>query len=289
MILRTTASTTKQQLFRFVVRWASSDEGPVQGLAGADVFYEMEGEDFLKDFSRQERKSSRLESSKDLKASTPIPPPEPLPPSVMPTIHSESEVDKEIRAHNSSIYDLKGQVIIGKVAAVGQKEVLVDLGWKDYQPFFKKELSMSQVYRKDTVSGTRALEGTKKDFRPGDELRFRIEELGTPHGEIFVSTQKMRADIRKRLVWEELVAAFRKEQLVTGRVLNPINSGYAVGIAGFVAFCPLNRITPTVARRIGVLQPFHILMISKEVGANLVVADVQTRFVARPLNQSRFM
>ena len=206
-------------------------------------------------------------------------------PAVFPEREGESEVDREIRAHNSSLFDLKQQTIVGRVVAVGKKEVLVDLGWKDYQTFFKSELTLSQVYRKDDQEDQQNQKDHRTQrLRPGDELQFRIEEIGTPNGELFVSTKTMRADIRQSLVWDELREAFRKELLVQGRVLNPCNQGYAVGIAGFVAYCPLFRINPKVARRIGVLQPFKIVGMSERVGWNFVVVDPTVMAVGRPFN-----
>lgn len=62
----------------------------------------------------------------------------------------------------------------------------------------------------------------------GDQLRFRIESLETPFGDMFVSTQKMHSDIRRDLVWEELKMAFNKGQFITGRILNPTSGGYII-------------------------------------------------------------
>lgn len=63
----------------------------------------------------------------------------------MPKIEGESDIYNLIRSHNSTIHDLRGQVIIGKIIAVGKNDVYIDLGWKEYQRFFKHELSLSQV------------------------------------------------------------------------------------------------------------------------------------------------
>eukprot|EP00210_Caulerpa_lentillifera_P006586 g6291.t1 len=195
-------------------------------------------------------------------------------PPKMPRIPRETTIQRIMREHNSTLFNLKGQVIIGEVKAVGKREVIVDLGWKNYQTFFKKEINLSQLY---TQSGTDQKKRDLNEIQPGDELHFRIEELDTPYGELFVSTQRMRADIRRQLVWEELKRAFHEGRLVTGRTLNPCNAGYAIGIAGFVAFCPLARISSTVERKIGVLQPFVIVKISDTVAEDLIVSDATVR------------
>ena len=48
-----------------------------------------------------------------------------------------------------------------------------------------------------------------------------------------------------------------------GRILNQVWHGYAVGVAGIIAFLPAKQCSPPTARRVGQLQKFRIL----EVGA----------------------
>lgn len=43
-----------------------------------------------------------------------------------------------------------------------------------------------------------------------------------------------------------------------GRILNPTSGGYAVGIAGYVAFLERRQATLQQTQRIGVLQDFYI-------------------------------
>ena len=45
---------------------------------------------------------------------------------------------------------------------------------------------------------------------------------------------------------------------VSGRLLNSVPGGYAVGVAGFVGFCPYAACSLAVASRVGLLQPFLI-------------------------------
>lgn len=262
---------------RCFARWFAAADG---GGDASDAFYAEEATEVLTGLFPERLPTQPVQRTEpEVPPKEKEPPLEPLPPPTMPEIAGERDMDREIRAHNSSLYNLRGQAIIGRVVAVGEKDVLVDLGWKGYQTFFKSELGRSQLYRQRTESGQQGDRVT--EFRPGDELRFRIEELGTPHGEIFVSTEKMRADIRKRLVWEELHKAFHDQSLIMGRVLNPTYAGYSIGVGGFVAFCPLHRISPQVARKIGVLQPFMISRIGLEVGRNLTVVDPHVHMVGR--------
>ena len=49
-----------------------------------------------------------------------------------------------------------------------------------------------------------------------------------------------------------------QELPINGRILNSVPGGYAVGIAGFVAFCPFTACSIYTASSVGVLQPFLI-------------------------------
>lgn len=59
-------------------------------------------------------------------------------------------------------------------------------------------------------------------------------------------------------VWEELTQAMASRQVVQGRMLNACSGGYAVGVAGLVAFVPFTQCSSQAAANIGALQPFYV-------------------------------
>lgn len=59
-----------------------------------------------------------------------------------------------------------------------------------------------------------------------------------------------------------------------GRILNSVNKGYCVGIAGLTAFLPYSLCTLLTASKVGVLQPFIIQRLNPET-LSVVVADPQ--------------
>jgi len=71
-------------------------------------------------------------------------------------------------------------------------------------------------------------------------------------------------------VWRELQQAFQQDRPVPGRILNPVNKGFAVGIAGIVAFLPESFTTPRRVGQVGVLQWFKIVSLDME-SNNLLV------------------
>ena len=79
---------------------------------------------------------------------------------------------------------------------------------------------------------------------------------------------------RLPLLWKELEEHYKARKPVLGRILNAVNKGYAVGIAGIVGFCPFSRSSVLTASKVGLLQPFIIEQMAPE-RLNLVVTDLQ--------------
>jgi hypothetical protein len=62
-------------------------------------------------------------------------------------------------------------------------------------------------------------------------------------------------------VWSELYLSWQKKRKVYGRILNTVNGGFSVGIAGYIAFLPKSRLY-NKTYQIGRLIPFQILNIN---------------------------
>lgn len=59
---------------------------------------------------------------------------------------------------------------------------------------------------------------------------------------------------------------------VAGRILNSVYRGYAVGVAGTVAFLPARQCSRPTSRRLGQLQKFRILEVERA-SARIILAD----------------
>lgn len=161
-----------------------------------------------------------------------------------------------------------------RLVSVGacRRVLVIETGWRSYVKFFKSEMNISQVVSCDDNSPRMS----NTDFRVGDVMNFRIEEFSvSPYGNMVLGSGEAGPEQRKELVWEELEKCQNEGREVMGRVLNSVNGGYAVGIAGWVTFCPFSAISVTTAGRIGVLQPFVINRMSRQKG-NIVVREAQT-------------
>jgi len=59
---------------------------------------------------------------------------------------------------------------------------------------------------------------------------------------------------RARLIWAEIEAHRDNHTTLKGRVLNPMNSGYSVGVGGVVGFLPFSLCSLLTASKVGLLQ-----------------------------------
>ena len=172
------------------------------------------------------------------------------------------------RRHNSSLTQLQGQVIGARVFKTDKRFVYLDTGFKKPSKFAKKQLHLSQLLS----SRDGGLRTSPDDFRVGDVLRFVVEELETPYGDMQLAVDQPFVKDRTARIWDLLKEAMQTNQPVMGRVLNAVNGGYSVGVAGIVAFCPYSSISFVTASRIGVLQPFHVYSMN-EAKRNMLLWD----------------
>ena len=85
-------------------------------------------------------------------------------------------------------------------------------------------------------------------------------------------------------LWAIMRQHYEEQTPVNGRILNDVKGGYAVGIAGFVAFCPFRACSVLTASRTGILQPFIINRLDEE-RRQMIVADHRMELQSAALNQ----
>lgn len=72
-------------------------------------------------------------------------------------------------------------------------------------------------------------------------LKFTVEELETPYGDMQLAVERPQERDKFARVWREIRAAMLADEAVLGRVLNAVGGGYSVGVAGIVCFCPISQ------------------------------------------------
>ena len=148
-----------------------------------------------------------------------------------------------------------GEVVTGKVIAIGEETVTVDIGYKSEGEVAKHEFKQP--------------DGTY-DVHVGDTIKVFFESVEDEEGAVWLSKEK--ADQLK--IWDELQDAYNQESVVQGKVIQRVKGGLSVDI-GVPAFLPGSQVDLRPVRNlddlIGKRFPFRILKFNKKRG-NIVLS-----------------
>src|SRR5690348_12806443 len=151
---------------------------------------------------------------------------------------------------------LEGTVVKGRVVAVENDQVLIDVGLKSEGRVDLKEFAQP---------------GKPADIKPGDTVEVYLERMEDKNGEAQLSREKAR----REEAWTLLEKAFQENQRVTGVIFGRVKGGFTVDLSGAVAFLPGSQVDIRPVRDIGPLlgspQPFQILKMDRRRG-NIVVS-----------------
>jgi len=118
----------------------------------------------------------------------------------------------------------EGEIVQGTVVAVQREDVVIDIGGKS-----EGVIPLSEFF---DASG-------KADIKPGDKVEVYIESRENDDG--LVTLSKEKAD--KAKVWQELVKAYKNDELVEGTITQRVKGGLSVTIRGGVkAFLPGSQV-----------------------------------------------
>jgi hypothetical protein len=173
-----------------------------------------------------------------------------------------------LRTDNASLPHLQNKVIYGRVESRNEDGFYtVDIGFKSPSMFHEKELRRG--------IGTRLKEEPLPQI--GDRLELYVRYLQNPMGEMEVSGADRARTARSEGAWREILQHYRHGTHVKGRVLNAVNGGYAVGIAGLVAFLPNQCVRPfrgSPEPPAGELLPFKILGVTESIKNVILVGPM---------------
>jgi len=129
----------------------------------------------------------------------------------------KDNIDEELtRLYEQSISDIKeGQIIRGKIVQVGDKEILVDIGYKSEGVIFKSEISEPE------------------ELKVGDEIDVMLEAKENDMGMVVLSHEKAK----KFKTWQNIVENNKEGDVVEGKVFRKVRGGFMVDI-GMGAFLP---------------------------------------------------
>ncbi|MFA6141844.1 MAG: 30S ribosomal protein S1 [Candidatus Omnitrophota bacterium] len=145
-----------------------------------------------------------------------------------------------------------GQIVKGKIIAVNQKDVLVDIGYKSEGLVPISEFS------------------DPESLKIGDEIEFYLESKEDENGMVVLSRQKAE----RAVGWDMVVSKYGEGDTVDGKVSKKVKGGFMVNV-GVEAFLPASlaalRGFGNLNQMIGQTFPFKIVKINKA-RKNIVVS-----------------
>ncbi|NCC20944.1 MAG: 30S ribosomal protein S1 [Alphaproteobacteria bacterium] len=152
--------------------------------------------------------------------------------------------------------NFEGKVVEGRIIAVEDDHVVVDVGLKSEGRVALKEFNTP---------------GQETELRVGDKVEVFVERMENRQGEAMLSREKAR----REEVWIELEKSREKGERVTGVIFGRVKGGFTVDLGGAVAFLPGSQVDIRPIRDVsplmGTPQPFHILKMDRSRG-NIVVS-----------------
>ena len=170
-----------------------------------------------------------------------------------PTTEDFAALLEENFAANSPI---EGSVIKGRVTAVENDLVIVDVGLKTEGRVPLREFAMA---------------GQPAELKAGDEVEVFLERIENANGDAVLSRDKARREES----WINLEKSFEAELRVEGVIFGRVKGGFTVDLDGATAFLPGSQVDIRPVRDVSPLmntpQPFQILKMDRRRG-NIVVS-----------------
>ncbi|RPH99314.1 MAG: 30S ribosomal protein S1, partial [Calditrichaeota bacterium] len=168
--------------------------------------------------------------------------------------YSDEEFNALSKFYEETLVDFKpSQVVVGRVLAIGEKEVAVDIG-------FKSEGSVP-VDEFDDLSS----------LKVGDSVEVLIDEIEDTEG--FLVLSKKKADFMR--TWDRIIQSYERGDVLKGQCMRRIKGGIVVDLGGVDAFLPGSQIDVRPIRDfdalIGSKMDFRIVKVN-HLRKNIVVS-----------------
>jgi small subunit ribosomal protein S1 len=151
---------------------------------------------------------------------------------------------------------VEGNVLKGRVVAIENEEVLIDVGLKSEGRIPLREF---------------AIPGQETQLKVGDEVEVYLEKVEDKNGQALLSREKAK----REAAWQQLEACSKNNQYVEGTITHRVKGGFTVDLGGAIAFLPGSQVDirpiKDVNPLMGVTQPFQILKMDRA-RSNIVVS-----------------
>ena len=150
----------------------------------------------------------------------------------------------------------EGEIVKGRVVKVTPSDIVVDIGYKS-----EGLLPASEVTGYDG----------QVRVKRGDEIEVYIERFEDASGYVSLSREKAA----RMRVWDDIEAAYKADQAISGRVIDRVKGGLQVDVGGIKAFLPGSLIDTKPVKNLDALRghelKFKIVSFDKK-RANVVLS-----------------
>lgn len=135
--------------------------------------------------------------------------------------YSMDEYEKLVEMYDQTMSDfVEGELVQGKILAIGDKEVAVDIG-------FKSEGSIPIEEFTDL-----------ENLNIGDDIEVFLDEIEDKEGQLVLS--KKKADFMR--IWDKICSSHEQDEVLQGKCVRRIKGGIVVDLMGVDAFLPGSQI-----------------------------------------------
>lgn len=135
--------------------------------------------------------------------------------------YSEEEFNEYLKLYEESLKTIsEGEIVTGKILAINDKEIAVDIG-------FKSEGTVPAI-EFDNI----------EDLKMGDEIEVYLENIEDKDGQMVLS--KKKADFAR--IWDRVINKYESGEVIEGRCVRRIKGGIVVDLMGIDAFLPGSQI-----------------------------------------------
>ena len=168
--------------------------------------------------------------------------------------YNESEYKDLMKLYEGTLGKIsEGEIVKGRIVAIGDTEVSVDIGFKS-----EGVVPVAEFTNRDAL-------------KVGDEIEVFLESVENKDGQLVLS--RKRADFMR--IWERVTKSFDTGEVLQGRCVRRIKGGIVVDLLGIDAFLPGSQIDVRPVRDfdafIGRTMDFRVVKINHP-SENVVVS-----------------
>jgi small subunit ribosomal protein S1 len=168
--------------------------------------------------------------------------------------YNESEYKDLMKLYEGTLGKIsEGEIVRGRIVAIGDTEVSVDIGFKS-----EGVVPVAEFTNRDAL-------------KVGDEIEVFLESVENKDGQLVLS--RKRADFMR--IWERVTKSFETGEVLQGRCVRRIKGGIVVDLLGIDAFLPGSQIDVRPVRDfdafIGRTMDFRVVKINHP-SENVVVS-----------------